>query len=857
MIVEREDHLTQLASLREAATRGAGAFVLVAGEAGQGKTTLVREFLTHGYEGCRVRVGGADNVTTADALAAFQEAVPEIADDVAAVQAGALSRYTLHTRLRATLTREPTAMVLEDMHWADDATLNALQFLGRRSETAPLMVIATFRPDDIGPSHPLTQLLDEAARWPHTTRIDVPALTVDGVATLVAHARSVTDAATLHARTAGNAFYVTEVLATSGSTLPTGVADAVRARLARLSPDARVAAEAAAVVGDSAPADLMAAVAGCSLDAIDECVERGMLVVRDSGVAYRHELAREAVEAAVTAPQARRLHRAALTEVQRRTPEDHRRIAHHAAQCGEATVAAHHAAIAGRHLAALGAHREAATQLRAALRHGPPANDRAGLYVELSHECYLTDQLLEALTARHHALEFHAAANEAMEVGDDQRWLSRLSWFLGRGADAERFAQDACHTLEPLGPSVPLAAAWSNLSQLRMLADDTEEAVRWGEQAIALASELGEDEIRIHALNNVGSAMAVSTYEPAGVARLRQSLDGALLAGFEEHAARAQTNLGSAALRHRKLPDALAQLEAGIDYTEAHDLDSWTRYMKALRADALVHVGRLDEALGVAHEVLGPQGVSPISTIPAACAAARATMLRGDDPQSYLALAQRLAAETGEIQRIGPVACAAAEYAWLDGRVHDIAAATDLAWELAQGAPDPWLLGELAWWRHLASLAATVELSSLAPPFACMLAGDGESAAREWSNVGDPIWAAYGAAAGPHGAMAHRAIAAAVAAGASAVAAALGRERARRGGNGPSSDHAGVGLTPREGEVLQLLAAGLSTPDIARELVLSRRTVEHHVSAVLQKLGEPTRARAVAAAVHRGLVDRG
>ncbi|WP_084099494.1 AAA family ATPase [Demequina sp. NBRC 110051] len=857
MIVEREDHLTRLVSLWEATAGGAGAFVLVASEAGQGKTTLVREFLTRLDEGCRVREGGADNVTTADALAAVQEAVPEIGDAVAAVQAGTLTRHALHTRLRAELTGEPTVLVLEDMHWADDATLDSLQFLGRRIEATPLMVIATFRPDDVTSRHPLTRLLDEAARWPHATRLDVPALTVEGVAALAAQAGSDADAAALHARTSGNAFYVTEVLATSDASLPIGVADAVRARLALLTPEARLAAEAASVLGDTAPADLVAAVAGCELDAIDVCVERGVLVAGRAGVGYRHELAREAVEAGIAAPQARRLHRAALAEIRRRTPEDHRRIAHHAAQCGEATLAAQHATLAGRQLAALGAHREAATQLRAALRQGPPAEDRAGLFVELSHECYLTDQLHEALTARHHALEFHSIAGEMLDVGDDQRWLSRMSWFLGRGADAEHYAGDACHTLEPLGPSVPLAAAWSNMSQLRMLADDAEEAVRWGERAIALASELGADEIRIHALNNVGSAMAVAAYDAAGVARLRQSLDGALMAGLEEHAARAHTNLGSAALRHRALPDALAQLEAGIDYTEAHDLDSWTRYMKALRADALVRVGRLDEALDVAHDVTGPQGVSPISTIPAACAAARATMLRGDDPRPSLALAQRLAAETGEIQRIGPVASAIAEHAWLEGRVEDIPAATDLAWDLVQDASDPWLLGELAWWRELAGQSPEAAPDSLAPTFEHMLAGDGASAVQVWLDVGDPVWAAYGAAAGGDAAVAQRATAAARGVGASAAAAAVMREREQRGWASPTTGGSAGGLTPREGEVLQLLAHGLSTPDIAQQLVLSRRTVEHHVSAVLQKLGEPTRARAVATAVRRGLVEHG
>ncbi|HEV7741780.1 MAG TPA: AAA family ATPase [Pseudolysinimonas sp.] len=851
MLVERDALLGELVAALGDALTGRGALVFLGGEAGVGKSALVRALADAAAGRGSVRLGGVDNVTTADALAAFQDAVPEIAPQLSAGG----DRVRLFRAIRDVLTGSPGLLILEDLHWADEATLDALRFLGRRLDGVPVLIVATYRHDEVSARHPLTTVLGELAAVPVVKRMLVPPLSVEGVAALAADAGTAIDPAALHARTAGNAFFVTELLA-AGETLPASVNDAILARVARLSPAAQDVAAAAATLGTFADAGLLSEVAGRDVAAVDECVESGVLVPGQAGFAYRHEIARQAVERSLSAVRRRQLHARALRELLRRTPEDHRTLAHHAAGCGDDTAAADHAILAARRAARLGAHREAAAQYRIAIRHGADRDDRAELFVALSYECYLTDQLPQAITARQQALELHELARDSRRVGDDERWLSRLTWFFGRGADAERYAARAIASLEPLGASPELAMAYSNFAQLRMLAQDSAEAKIWGERALDLAKRLGDAETESHALNNLGAAAIHSGRIAEGEAQLARSLDIALAGDLHEHAARAYTNLGSAAVDRRRYTAGLAHLDAGIAYCDERDLDSWVRYMQAWRSLALGELGRLDEALALATALLDNPDLAGISVIMAGSAAARVLSRQGGDAGAELIRVRELAIATGQLQRVAHAACAAAEDAWLRGASESIAELTDTAWTLAASHDDAWAAGELAWWRVLGGVAAPDGID-LAGPFALMIDGRFAEAADEWRELGSPIWQAYALALDPDPASADRAVRRLDGLGAPRAVEAILRTRRDRGLPLPrrprktAQAHPGM-LTLRELDVLRLLAEGLSTAEIAERLVISPRTAEHHISAVLRKLDEPTRARAVATALRTG-----
>jgi DNA-binding CsgD family transcriptional regulator/tetratricopeptide (TPR) repeat protein len=861
VIVERAEALGVLTRALADARGGRGRLVFVGGEAGVGKTTLVRAFAERAGDLVTVRTGGCDPVARAP-LGPFLDAVPEIEDDEVA-EAGSPTS-ALVRRLGRTLRRSPTLLVIEDAHWADEASLTTLRHLGRRLDGSPLLVLVTFRDDEVSAGHPLATLLGDLASAPGASRLAVEPLTPAGVQALVEASvgrDGGVDAVALHRRTGGNPFFVTEALASRGGPLPATVRDAVLARVARLDGPARRVLQAAAVLGQPAEAPLLASIAGTGPEGVDRCVAAGMLV-RQGVAAYgfRHELARLAVETTVLPGARADLHRAALAGLEARGEEGHV-LALHAAGAGDPAAVLRHAVPAAARSARLGAHREAAALYRLALGADPDPGARLDLLERLSYECYLTDQLEDALASRRRARDLAEAAGDQARVGAATRWLSRLSWFLGRNGDSERYAARAVGDLEPLGDSCELAMAYSNLAQLRMLGGDLDGAVDWGGRALAVAARVGDRETEVHALNNVGSAQLLHGDEHEGRRNLVRSLDTAVALDLHEHAARAYTNLGTALVRSRRHAEGLRALEAGIAYCTERDLDSWRLYMLAWKARSTAESGRLTESRAAAREVLGSPHVSPIHRMVASAAYAQAAVRGGEDVGDLLDRALPEALATREAQRVVPVVVARAEAAWLEGRYADAAEEVSRGWPPAVTGLGPWDLGELAWWSTAAG-APRVPPRPIAEPFAALLQQDWAAAAEAWLARDCPVWAATALAHLPDRRSGERAVALAERVGASATAEALRRLRRGRGlpvpGRPRPATLASPGqLTARELEVLGLVADGMSNGEIAARLVLSERTVAHHVSAVLRKLDQPSRAAAAAAARRLGALPGG
>ncbi len=843
-----------LRALLDEATAGNGRLVAVSGEAGVGKTTLVAHLAASCGPEVAVRRGMADNITAGAALGVVIDALPELADLAAdATQ----TRLSLFGRIRSLLAAAPTLLVLEDVHWADEASLDLVRFLGRRLDGIPVLVVMTFRSEEVL-AHPLSVVLGDLGGPPAVARLALRPLTEQGVKDLTSAYGDPVDARALHRQTGGNPFYVTEILAAPQDELPATIRDAVLARTVRLSEPAHRVLASAAVLGRRVDTRLLGAVSGQPEAAIMECVDHGVLLAEEDAWAFRHELGRLAVDQTLTPSERATLNRRALHELELVEPDNHRALGHHAAACGDWPAVLDHATRAAETAARLGAHRESAAEYRLALRApSVPAETRAGLLEALSYECYLTDQLNEALTARRQAMELYELAGDLVAVGTSQRWLSRLSWFLARNEDAERYARRAVATLEPLGPSPALAMAYSNVAQLRMLRRDAAGAVDWGTRALDLAQRLPDREVQIHALNNVGSALAIQD-RPDGWRYLAESLELALDEDAHEHAARAYTNLGNTNVELLRLGEANRVLRKGIAYCEDRDLDSWTYYMSGWLAICLTEQGHYDEAVEIATRLLRQPRLAPVSRIQALLVAAKVGFRRGEDASSPLEQASALAVSTGEAQRVVPVALARAEAAWLGGRTDLIEAMVDHAWPLAEASRNPWQLGELTWWLSLAGFARTPAVP-IAPPFSLMVQGEWSRAAGAWESLGAPLWVAYSLGRSDDVEAARRALKITDEFRAYAVRDAIMRHRHACGqvvprGPRPSSRAHPSLLTERELDVLRLMGDGMSNADIASRLVLSERTVGHHVSAILRKLGEPSRGRAVAAATRDGLL---
>ena len=864
VLLEREPLLASLSSYLDEATTGTGRAVFLGGEAGSGKTSLVNHFA--GLVGERVRVlrGACDGTSTPRPLGPLGDVAMALGPSVQG-QLGSDQplRSTLFAAVRTALTAQPTLFLVEDAHWADEATLDMMRFLARRLADTRVLYVLTFRDDEVPPDHPLTIVMGDLATTAGVVRMQVPLLTPAAVAELIDAAGKDTDAAELHRRTGGNPFFVTEAISTDSDGIPPSVRDAVLARAARLSPPARAVLGAAAVIGPHCDVPLLLTVSGQSAGAVDECILNGVLLGAGVEVSFRHELARQVIEESLPSATRVRLHGLVLDSLTQTGVVDHRRSAYHAEQSARSAAVAAHAPLAAQRAARLGAHREAATHYRAALRHGAalPDSIRADLLEALSYECYLTDQMSDALNARTRALELRRDDGDPRLIGADLRWLSRLSWFHGNNRAADRYGKEAVAVLEPLGTSPELAMAYSNMAQLRMLVDDTDGALSWGRRAIELANRIGDQDVLIHALINVGTARLRGGDPSEGVALLRNTLDRALAVDAEEHAARAFNNLGVGHLEHWLLRAAERYLREGIAYCTDRDLDPWRLSMEAELATVLVHRGRYADGQSVARRVLRHPRLSLAARIPALTVVGLVAVRRGESPAAALLAEATAAAElTGEPQHLAPVAAALAELAWTAGHPETIVAETKRAWTAALETGNPWALGELGWWRLVGGGAQPSASTALSEPFALMIGGETGAAAAQWATIGAPHWQALANAWSHEVLDTKQALAILDSLGAAATASAVMRHLRLRGlpvprGPRPATRDNPAGLTAREFEVLRLLADGLSNAELARRLTLSEKTVVHHVSAVLRKLDAPSRSRAVAIAAKLGMLN--
>ena len=848
---------TELAVLEEAladvCSSGRGSLVLLAGEAGIGKTALLDSFCDGNGSMPTLR-GGCDALFTPRPLGPVLEIAAELDAD------GETPHELMQAMARALRERGSTVIVLEDLHWADEATLDVVRMLARRLESVPVLLAATYRDDSLDRRHPLRLLLGELPSSRHVIHLTLAPLSAEAVATLAGP----TDGAVLHRQTGGNPFFVTEVLAAGGAKLPTTVREAVLARTARLDDAARRLLDAVAVVPPRAELDLLQALVDGYPNGLDECLSSGMLVSTNNTVAFRHEIARVVVEECLSPHDRLELHRRALVTLGSAHRPDLTRLVHHAEAAGDREALLQYAPAAGDRAAKLGAHREAAAHFERALRFADDlGSERRIEYLERrSYECYVTDQIDAAIEARKRALEEHRSQADPLREGDAHRWLSRLAWFAGDRKSAEREAQRAIELLEPLERGPELAMAYSNVAQLKMLESAHAEAIDWGQRATELAERLDDDEILAHALNNVGTA-ELQAGIANGAAKLERSLDLALRAGLHEHAARAFTNLATTYVTRRDFEAAARYLDAGIDFCREHDLDSWWLYLTGWLARAKLEIGEWDAAADAANAVVRHPRVAVPSRITPLAVLGRLRARRGDsDVWSVLDEAFQLSTRAAEVQRLAPVAAARAEARWLSGENDRIEEETEIALELALAHADRWSAGELCAWRRRGGVEDTPTPDALAEPFELELAGEAEQAAERWRSIGCPYEAALALSSADDEDSLRRSVTELQQLGApraSARVARILRERGiRRVSLGPrvSTRENPAGLTTRELEVLSLLGKGLRNREIAAQLFLSEKTVDHHVSAILRKLGVESRGQAAAEAARLGINGR-
>jgi len=863
-LLEREDQLGALgAALSVVAERRVGLVVLVHGEAGIGKTTLVRRFCGQAGGSVRVLWATCDPLFTPRPLGPLFDLARTVEGSLREqVEAGGQPHEVARALMDELDGRSSSVVVVEDLHWADEATLDVLRLCARRIDSVPALLVLTYRDDGLHRSHPLRSMLGElpSAR---SARHELPRLSVTAVAALAR--ASTLDVGELYERTGGNPFYVTEVLAAGGGRIPPTVRDAVLARAAGLSGAARDVLEAVAVVPQRTEVWLLEALVQRALDGVDECLESGVLRCEADGVVFRHELARLAIEDSLTPHRAVVLHRRALLALAKPPigSPDFARLAHHGEAAGDPDAVVRYAPAAAAHAAAVGAHREALHQYGRALRFGAglAAARRAELLERFADEGYLTDMREEAVAALDGAFAIHRDAGEVLRAGNVLWLRARLKGHTGRTAEARVDAREAIRILEQCPPGIELARAYAVMSEQAMLGADREEATAWGEKAIALAQRLGDTDALVGALNNVG-VVELESAVPGGKDKLEQSLELARRAGLETDVGRAYNNLCATLSRLGRHLEIARYVEEGIEYCEAHGLDAHAIWLAAAKAENQLAMGLWDQATQTASGVIDtPANPAPGPIHDALLVRALVRARRGDpDHRTPLERAQAIAESVGDLQFLAPAAAAHAECAWLDGRQPPaIDAATRSAFELAMRQRASTYVGELALWRWRAGLRDAARANA-SEPYSYQIAGEWARAASYWRENGCRYQAALALADSHDGKALRQALDELQALGARPAAAIVARRLRELGERGvprgprPNTRANPAGLTARELEVLGLLAEGMRNAQIAERLVLSGKTVDHHVSAVLRKLDVRSRGEATAEAARIGLL---
>jgi len=824
--------------------------VLLTGEAGVGKTALVERFRRSVPDAVWAE-GACDGLATPLPLGPLHEIAARFGGDLAELIRASPARIDLFATLLRRL-EDPRwfdVVVLEDMHWADEATVDLLRYVGRRIAATRSLVIVTYRSDDLPERHPLRLALGDLASRSSTRRIELAPLTVEAVRRLAAMSGLSGDE--LWAVTGGNPFFLTEVLRAGSTSIPASARDVVLGRAVRLGPSARVALDTAALMGRRVDVAALQGATGADPLDIAELLETGLVVDGGEALRFRHEIGRRVVEEAIPAYLRALLHRRLLEELRGRAAEDPGLLAFHAAGAGDHEAVLEYAPRAAQAAAALRSHREAAEHLQRAVAsaahlHAP---EEAALSESLAGELATIDRIVEAETLQRRALDLWRRQGNRRREADGLRRLSHLLWRLCRSEEAVAAAEEALAILEPLGPSAELGFATAALAGERMLHGRTAEAIELAQRSAGLAEQFSLPALLSDALNTQGCAVAMreGEWEPL----LRHALAVALATGAEEQAARAYANLAALLCDEYRFEEAAPVLQEAVTYCAGRDLMTYVAVIRGLRSLVALRRGRWNDAAAMAEGLLRPPRPSPINAITPLIVLGLTAARRGGDavwPHLDEALAGSLA--SGETDRIVAVRVARAEAHWLEHATG--AAQREVRAAAVLDGATSWFAGEVAVWHARLGLAPPAV--RVAPPFALELQGRFAAAAEAWFDRRCRYLAALALLRSDRERDLRRAFEVLHELDAAATQR-IARERLRATGARTvptgSRDSTRVhpaGLTLREQEVLDELRAGRSNAEIAERLVISPKTVDHHVTHLFTKLGVHSREEAAALA---------
>src|SRR5436190_1790291 len=859
-LIERDDFLASLHNgFREAAS-GEGHCFFIIGEAGIGKTSLVKAFLKEIEDDSIEYIGACDSLFTPRPLAPLYDLALQINEDWVDKIQSISSRAELFTKFVQVLTHKqrPVVVVFEDIHWADEATLDFIKFFARRISRTKCLFVLTCRDEEIHQHSPKRNLFGDLP--PDTfTRVELTPLSRQAVQKLADEKGY--NGEDVYTISGGNPFYVSEILASYSPGVPSNVKDSVLSVYNRLSEETKNVWQQLSVIPQGLEIDRLYKIDHSWQEMIGNCIAVRILMIKNKKIFFKHELYRRTIEEALSPFRRIALNRNLLELFLESFEEagEIEKIVHYAKNANENELVAKYAPLAAKQAACVGSHIEASKLFLTAIEYseGWDTNQLVKFYEDYAYECYLTNQIREAITYQAKALRIWQEKNQTEQIGNSLRFLSRLWWFEGNHHQSESFAEQAVEVLRNQPSSKAKAMAFSNMAQLKMLSDCTTECLYWAEKAIEIAAEVDDEETLAHAMNSMGSSLMLDQASTEkGIALLEQSLALSLKNSYDEHVGRAYASMGSNAATLKNYALAKKTLEEGINYCEERDLDCLKFYMLSWKARLSLETGNWDEAFTIANSLLEEDGLLPVIKIGALVVVASIHMRRGDlDAISLLLDAKAMAFRTTELQRIVPVLSALLEYEWITGKRHVEEEILDTTINsFIQARKFSRKSRFIFWLRKLGRQNAIVDET-----FKSCKDINAPAEAMSWEQLDCPYEQALALFDG-NDTDKRKALSVMQHLGASAISEKFKLQMRSTGikkiprGLRASTKFNPAQLTNRELEVLQLLKTGIQNKEIAEALFISPKTVDHHISSILFKLDVNSRSRAVTEATRLGIL---
>jgi DNA-binding CsgD family transcriptional regulator/tetratricopeptide (TPR) repeat protein len=839
-----------------------GHCVFVSGEAGIGKTSLIKAFCKE-QGNCTIYQGACDALFTPRPLAPLYDIIWQVHGDLSPQSHTIDERTQLFAGFFHELRNQKgkILIVFEDIHWADEATLDFVKFLARRISLVRCLFILTYRDNEVHSGNSLRNILGQLP--PDCfTRLQLTPLSRQAVETMATEKGY--NGEDVYSISGGNPFYVNEILASYSTGVPDNIKDSILSVYNRQDDKTKQAWDILSILPNGFEIKYLEKTESLYSHSIQKSLDAKILILKEGVLFFKHELYRRTIEASLS-PHTRICYNKKMLDVFRESFEKDQeieRIIHHAKNANAYDIVGLYAPLAAKKAACVGAHIEACKLYLTAIENyqGNDPDVLIGFYEGYAYESYLTNNIKEAIIYTGKSLNLRKEKNDIEEIGNCLRFLSRLWWFDCNRKNAESYAEQAIEVLNNQPSSSSKAMAFSNMSQLKMHSDQAAECILWGEKAIAMAKELNDEETLCHALNNVGDVqLRIEATKEKGIMLLQKSLEIALKNSFHEHAARAYTNLGHNGLQIKDYEFARNALDTGIQYCEERDLDSFTTYMISCKAKLDLETGYWDNALRQADNLIRNENQAPVVKLGALAVLATINMRKGDEDVLPLLLeAKTIAFETIELQRIIPVLVALLEYEWITGKHIIQKDDLDRTIRMTEQMGNVYENSGFAFWL-LKARKQHLPLKEVYEGYDISSRSVALKAAELWKKLGCPYEQALCLYEGGDDEK-RKAITIIHELGANTIYKKMKLEMSTSGiksiprGIRKSTQSNSALLTSRELDVLQLLKEGLQNKEIAGKLFISAKTVDHHISSILFKLSVNSRTKAVNEAVRLGIL---